>query len=189
MVFTSLKYLRLARLGLNNGLNSWSSSQPASMFSKSIHSRQMSSTRSAYALKQAHYDDQNNTNESSNHSLNLAALIALATTATVSYKLYNNAVNCEAKSNKPNVKVGEIKEGLPTYTMADLKKHGKDADRIWVSYKNGVYDITEFVESHPGGSEKLIMAAGGSIEPYWSVFAVHHNPGIYGMLEKLRIGL
>jgi len=36
-----------------------------------------------------------------------------------------------------------------------------------------VYDITDFVESHPGGKDKIMMAAGGSVEPFWKVFAIH----------------
>lgn len=179
MVFASFKYMRLARL--NNGLNSWLSSQAA----KSISSRQISSTRSIASFKQAQYEDHN---ETSNQNYNLAALIALATTATVSYKLLTNEVNCESKTKESKIEPGQINKGLPTYTTADLKKHGKDAQRIWVSYKNGVYDITEFVLSHPGGNEKILMAAGDSIEPYWSVFALHHNVDVYAMLETLRIG-
>ena len=30
-----------------------------------------------------------------------------------------------------------------------------------------MYDVTEFIANHPGGSEKILMAAGGAIEPYW----------------------
>jgi len=96
-------------------------------------------------------------------------------------------VQCEEKS-PADIEAGVVKAGLPTYTMADLKSHGKTAASKWVCYKNGVYDITEFVLSHPGGSEKILMAAGGSIEPFWSVFALHHNSNVYEMLESLRIG-
>lgn len=72
--------------------------------------------------------------------------------------------------------------------MKDLKEHGADAKTIWVCYKNGVYDITEFVRSHPGGNEKILMAAGDSIEPFWNVFALHHDKSVYEILESMRIG-
>ncbi len=72
--------------------------------------------------------------------------------------------------------------------MSDLKLHGKTSSSKWVCYKNGVYDITEFALSHPGGSEKILMAAGGSIEPFWNVFAIHQNSNVYEILESLRIG-
>jgi hypothetical protein len=43
------------------------------------------------------------------------------------------------------------KPDMPLYTRADLAKHAKMEDRVWVSYKDGVYDVTDFIEGHPGG--------------------------------------
>ncbi|XP_064617297.1 sulfite oxidase-like [Liolophura sinensis] len=59
--------------------------------------------------------------------------------------------------------------------------------KIWVTYKNGVYDITDYVPKHPGGS-KILLGAGGSIEPFWKMYAAHENPAMYALLEKFRIG-
>ncbi len=64
------------------------------------------------------------------------------------------------------------KEGLPEYTMQDVSKHDSEDKRIWVTYKNGVYDITDFIPKHPG-ADKIMMAAGGAVEPFWNVYAVH----------------
>lgn len=44
--------------------------------------------------------------------------------------------------------------------MSQVAKHKTKQDRIWVTYKDGVYDITDFVEGHPGGSARIMMAAG-----------------------------
>ncbi len=35
--------------------------------------------------------------------------------------------------------------------------------------QDGVYDITEFVAMHPGGAAKILMAAGGPVEPFWAM--------------------
>ena len=57
---------------------------------------------------------------------------------------------------------------------------------MWVTYKNGVYDITDFIPMHPG-ADKLLMAAGSSVEPFWAMYAVHlNNPVIYRALESYR---
>ena len=73
-----------------------------------------------------------------------------------------------------------------------------------MTFKSGVYDITDFIPLHPG-AEKLLMAAGrknilmsqkiidwmigSSVEPFWHMYAVHlNNKTIYGMLEQYRIG-
>jgi len=46
---------------------------------------------------------------------------------------------------------------------------------VLVTYKDGVYDLSEFAKSHPGGSEKLLMAKGGPIEPFWQMYPFHKN--------------
>jgi len=79
-------------------------------------------------------------------------------------------------------------EGLKEYSIEDVSKHDSPENRVWVTYKNGVYDITDFIPMHPGAT-KLLMAAGSSVEPFWAMYAVHlNNPAIYEMLERFRIG-
>ena len=46
--------------------------------------------------------------------------------------------------------VGRFIEGLPVYKSEDVAKHQDEKSGIWISYKNGVYDITSFIQSHPG---------------------------------------
>jgi sulfite oxidase len=42
---------------------------------------------------------------------------------------------------------------------------------------------------HPGGKEHISLAAGGAVEPFWNIFAVHKgNPHVYNWLEQYRIG-
>lgn len=76
---------------------------------------------------------------------------------------------------------------VPIYTSSDVAKHRNHQDGIWVTYKDGVYDITDFVKQHPGGN-KIMLGAGGAIDPYWSLYAVHQTPEVLEMLEEYRIG-
>ncbi len=69
-----------------------------------------------------------------------------------------------------------------------MAKHASKADRIWVTYRDGVYDVTDFVEQHPGGSARLMMAAGSAIDPYWQIYAQHNTEQVQGMLAQYRIG-
>lgn len=85
-------------------------------------------------------------------------------------------------------RTGVRKDGLRSYTTEEIGKHDNAKDGIWVYYKDGVYDITKFVSKHPGGSGKIMMAAGGSIEPFWVIFANHNVPEIHRLLESMRIG-
>lgn len=69
-----------------------------------------------------------------------------------------------------------------------MGKHDTKETGIWISFKDGVYDITNFVDKHPGGPKKIMMAAGSSIEPFWNIFANHQQNDIYELLESMRIG-
>ncbi|XP_076631831.1 sulfite oxidase [Colletes latitarsis] len=94
----------------------------------------------------------------------------------------------DAPLEKTNVQCGEFRADLKTYTLEEVSKHDNKEARVWVTFKQGVYDITDFIEKHPGGPSKIIMAAGSSIEPFWEIFANHNVPEIYKLLESMRIG-
>jgi sulfite oxidase len=66
------------------------------------------------------------------------------------YRLNHSTVFCEEEKKSSQDQPGQFKTSLPTFTEEEVAKHNKDAERIWISYKNGVYDITDFIESHPG---------------------------------------
>jgi hypothetical protein len=52
-------------------------------------------------------------------------------------------------------------ENLPIFTSDQVAENdGEDGKRIWMSYGGIVYDVTDFISNHPGGSEKIMMAAG-----------------------------
>lgn len=83
-----------------------------------------------------------------------------------------------------------VVDGLPEYTLAEVQKHSsaREDGRVWVTYKNGVYDITEFLGEHPGGADKISLAGGSSLEPYWEIYASHNTQEVLEILEGLRIG-
>ena len=88
----------------------------------------------------------------------------------------------------PPSEAGKRNNKLPDYTVEEILKRKSQDDAVWVTFQDGVYDITEFIEAHPGG-EKIMMAAGGSIEPFWQIYQVHRESGItLKLLESMRIG-
>lgn len=55
----------------------------------------------------------------------------------------------------------EIEDNFPIYTSQQVSENdGSDGKPIWMSYGGVVYDVTDFIANHPGGSEKILMAAG-----------------------------
>jgi sulfite oxidase len=78
---------------------------------------------------------------------------------------------------------------LPEYTASEVAKHKTKATGIWVTFDGFVYDITDFIESHPGGSDKIVLAAGGSVEPFWGIYTIHKSSkAVKERLEEFRIG-
>lgn len=79
-------------------------------------------------------------------------------------------------------------ETLPIYTRKEVMEHCTLDKRIWITYQDGVYDITDFIKVHPGGGEKLMMIAGGILDPFWEMYSFHKRKEILEVLEKYRIG-
>jgi 4-hydroxysphinganine ceramide fatty acyl 2-hydroxylase len=73
--------------------------------------------------------------------------------------------------------------------------HHNAPNNAWVAYKGGVYDVTTFLDAHPGGSDALepylgqdvteVMAGGGNGA---SSVLHEHSAFAFKMLEKYRIG-
>jgi len=83
---------------------------------------------------------------------------------------------------------GNKRADLPTFSASDIAKHDRADTGIWVAYKEGVYDVTSFLQQHPGGAEKLMLAAGKQIDPFWALYAQHKAENVQRLLETLRIG-
>ncbi|KAI1823296.1 Oxidoreductase, molybdopterin-binding domain-containing protein [Xylaria intraflava] len=76
---------------------------------------------------------------------------------------------------------------LPRYRLSEIKEHGPKSERPWVIYEDKVYDITDWVPAHPGG-EVILRAAGGCIEPYWNIFAIHKAQHVRDILDQYVVG-
>ncbi|OCT92808.1 uncharacterized protein LOC734244 isoform X1 [Xenopus laevis] len=75
----------------------------------------------------------------------------------------------------------------PLYSKEDVRKHASIEDRVWVTYAGEVFDITEFIELHPGGS-RILLAAGGALEPFWALYGVHKNEHVLEILKEYKVG-
>lgn len=74
------------------------------------------------------------------------------------------------------------------FTIEDVANHRTKATGIWVTYKDNVYDVTEWVDIHPGGADKLMLAAGGPIDAFWAMYQQHNTDQVKATLETYRIG-
>jgi len=75
---------------------------------------------------------------------------------------------------------------LPIYTLEQVRAdHGNET---WVILDGGVYDVTTFLEAHPGGASRIQMVNGNDLSTYWDVYMLHDRPHIRALLERYRIG-
>jgi delta8-fatty-acid desaturase len=76
-------------------------------------------------------------------------------------------------------------KGLPQYTMAEVAKHSTKDD-CWIILDDRVYDITRFIDKHPGGVGPVVNMAGKDAT---DVFANYHAARVYKtMLPTYLIG-
>ncbi|KAE9378364.1 cytochrome b5 [Stipitochalara longipes BDJ] len=73
-----------------------------------------------------------------------------------------------------------------SFSVADVASH-KDADSgLYIIIDDGVYDVTGFIDEHPGGSKILKRVAGkDATKQFWK----YHNEGVLKKYtERLKIG-
>jgi cytochrome b involved in lipid metabolism len=77
---------------------------------------------------------------------------------------------------------------LRIYSVEDLafqKKLGK----VWIARKGRVYDVTDFVNDHPGGEDLITQFSGHDIGSAMEDEEEHlHSSSAYSMLEEYVIG-
>lgn len=67
----------------------------------------------------------------------------------------NSSASNPQGTTQPNSNTGTSS----TYTKAQLATHNKPAD-CWMAINGGVYDVTNYVDMHPGGADIVLMFCG-----------------------------
>ena len=82
-------------------------------------------------------------------------------------------------------------DDLPVFTSEEVAlRDGSHGRPVWMSYGGIVYDVTEFIANHPGGSEKIVQAAGSAIEPFWYLYRQHFNSDLpMRLMERMAVGI
>lgn len=88
------------------------------------------------------------------------------------------------KDNKDPLGV-HMSGGLKNYTMKDVAKHN-NADDLWTVLHGGVYNLTIYLDYHPGGRKKLLMAAGRDATDLFNKY--HPWVNYHNLIGKLQIG-
>ncbi|RDW77907.1 hypothetical protein BP5796_05759 [Coleophoma crateriformis] len=113
----------------------------------------------------------------------LQALVGGATFATVVGAQFEERT--DAKANIDQVEASEKKPRQ--IRLHEVRQHNAASREPWVTKGTSVYDITDWVDAHPGG-DVILRAAGGSIDAYWNIFTIHKKQDVYDILEQYKIG-
>eukprot|EP00286_Rhodomonas_abbreviata_P027366 CAMPEP_0181314522 /NCGR_PEP_ID=MMETSP1101-20121128/14867_1 /TAXON_ID=46948 /ORGANISM="Rhodomonas abbreviata, Strain Caron Lab Isolate" /LENGTH=120 /DNA_ID=CAMNT_0023421629 /DNA_START=77 /DNA_END=439 /DNA_ORIENTATION=- len=69
--------------------------------------------------------------------------------------------------------------------MAELSKHTTKGD-IWIAVNGKVFDVTKYIEEHPGGEEQILEY--GGMDATDAFEDVGHSAGARDILMKYEIG-
>ncbi|CAD8128604.1 unnamed protein product [Paramecium sonneborni] len=75
-------------------------------------------------------------------------------------------------------------------SIAQMQQESSRSDRFLFAYRNNVYDLTHFVDDHPGGRFSLQTFKGKDLENILFNASIHrHQPSILSTLEQYKCGI
>ncbi|KAK6200274.1 cytochrome b5 [Scheffersomyces amazonensis] len=78
-----------------------------------------------------------------------------------------------------------MSEELKTYTIDEVSEHNK-VDDLWIVYNGQVYDVTKYVDEHPGGEEVIVDVAGSDATEAFN--DIGHSDDAHQILSGLLVG-
>jgi cytochrome b involved in lipid metabolism len=99
------------------------------------------------------------------------------------YRGSDRRVTLDSKSMNPGTK--KLKTALTgPFSLEEVAKHNK-SDDCWIIVDGYVYDVTTYVEEHPGGDSILNNAGGDCTE---GVHGPQHPVSMFDVLALYKIG-
>ncbi|CAM8999110.1 unnamed protein product [Rhodiola kirilowii] len=89
-----------------------------------------------------------------------------------------------AKAAQTGSKIDKSNQDSKVFTAAEVAVHNKRID-CWIIIKDRIYDVTSYVEEHPGGDAILAHAGDDSTEGF---FGPQHATRVFDMIEDFYIG-
>ncbi|KAK4304899.1 hypothetical protein Pmani_023166 [Petrolisthes manimaculis] len=77
-------------------------------------------------------------------------------------------------------------EGVPkVFSLKEVSKHSS-SDSCWIVIQDNVYDVTNFLNEHPGGEDVLLGQAGMDATEIFQI--VGHSMDAHEMMKEYWIG-
>lgn len=121
-----------------------------------------------------------------------AIIVLLAGVAVFWYVTFSTyapkeyVVDTPTGSKTMNTTTGEVTAGAKSFSAADITTH-KDATSCYTSISGGVYDLTAWINMHPGGKQNIISICG--IDGTQAFMEQHHGGKKFlNVLSRFKIG-
>lgn len=147
--------------------------------SRAIHT---TGTRKSYYGSNANNHEETGGNRRSKKFIIYSATFCVASLAATSGFRKVFALSRDKKDEKTS-------QQSKVFNRKDVAQHNNLDKGVWITYKGNVYDITDFIKHHPGGSHTIMMGAGGDVEPFWKTYTVHEAIEVQSLLSKYQIGI
>uniref|UniRef100_A0A7S3G4S3 Cytochrome b5 heme-binding domain-containing protein n=1 Tax=Palpitomonas bilix TaxID=652834 RepID=A0A7S3G4S3_9EUKA len=81
----------------------------------------------------------------------------------------------------------DARQGAPLRPISkrEVREH-KTLDDCWIIFEGNVYDISSYMHYHPGGTDKLMLAAGRDATPLFRKYHAWVNGK--ALIEKCKLG-
>lgn len=81
-----------------------------------------------------------------------------------------------------------LTSSVKKFDLSEVERHSS-ADDCWVVYGRNVYDVTDFLDSHPGGADFILREGGTDIAAVFQDENVHgHSAAAYNVLQEYKVG-
>lgn len=90
------------------------------------------------------------------------------------------------REDLPPLQVGTVKKETKQFTMEEIAKHNTEDD-CWLVIDGKVYDVTNFLPDHPGGSERVVPISGGDVS--FEFEQQNHSAAARAMMQEFEIGV
>eukprot|EP00472_Partenskyella_glossopodia_P014638 CAMPEP_0197523740 /NCGR_PEP_ID=MMETSP1318-20131121/8613_1 /TAXON_ID=552666 /ORGANISM="Partenskyella glossopodia, Strain RCC365" /LENGTH=138 /DNA_ID=CAMNT_0043076531 /DNA_START=20 /DNA_END=436 /DNA_ORIENTATION=+ len=83
-------------------------------------------------------------------------------------------------------KAEESKDASKVFTLKDVEDHNKEED-VWFVVHGKIYDVSKYIQEHPGGAEIMAENAGKDVSDQFEEF--FHSAEARTILKKYEIGV
>ncbi|PVU85633.1 hypothetical protein BB561_006922 [Smittium simulii] len=87
-----------------------------------------------------------------------------------------------------NVDYGVNLEKLPTFSPAEFNVQVKNYNKKWMVIQNVVYDVSSFINDHPGGKPLINSGIGKDMTDAFTGGVYKHHRAAHNLLSQLRVG-